>query len=339
MKINIFKLIPVMMLLVALFITLSCQKDPVSIEDIRTDLPEITGISSDNLLPLPGDTIEVSVQASGGSSFSWTATSGTFSDAGANPTHWYAPEDGSGPQRLTCEVSNSAGSRTASITINVFEVIPPEGATGYWPFDVDFNDYNGEGVGPNDGSGDDMVSIDGGEFIRGIGSGLFEGEDEADNGILLAGGTDLDMGTDAEFTVTLWVKTEDEGLAFLFGKTDNGEFVEGGKCIYLEEGYVVFDLFGVGGFGSEEQYNDGEWHHIALAKEGTEIFVWIDGEWSFEGDLGDWRDDGDFVITMGAAWEAPGEGWPGTLQGNLDDVRFYPEVLSEEDIIAIYEGE
>ena len=240
---------------------------------------------------------------------------------------------------MTCEVNNSAGSRSASLTVSVFKLDIPVGATGYWPFDSDFSDFNGEGGGPNDGSGDDLVSIVTDEFARGTGSALFEGEDGADNGALLAGGVDLDMGTDAEFTVTLWFKTEDDGLAFLFGKTDNGEFVEGGKCIYLEEGYVIFDLFGVGGLGSDGQYNDGEWHHIAMTKEGTEVIVWIDGEWSFEGDLGEWRDDGDFVITMGAAWEAPGEGWPGTLQGHLDDVRFYPEVLSEEDIIAIYESD
>jgi hypothetical protein len=205
---------------------------------------------------------------------------------------------------------------------------------GYWPFDSDFNDYGGE----NHGEPDDFVSISNEEFIRGSGSALFEGEDMADNGILLAGGTDLDMGTDAEFTVSFWVLTEDADMAFLFGKTGDGEYVEGGKCLYLFEGAVVFDLWGVGDAANADPVlvNDGEWHHIACAKEGTMVTVYIDGEFSFEGDMGEWIDDGDFVITMGSAWEEQGSDWPGTLQGYMDDVRFYTERLSEVEIHAIF---
>jgi hypothetical protein len=54
--------------------------------------------------------------------------------------------------------------------------------------------------------------------------------------------------------------------------------------------------------------------------------------------MGEWTEDGETVITMGAAWEEPGGDWPGTLQGYMDDVRFFQNVLPEDAILTIYEG-
>jgi hypothetical protein len=48
-------------------------------------------------------------------------------------------------------------------------------------------------------------------------------------------------------------------------------------------------------------------------------------------------EDDETVITMGSAWEESGAGWPGTLQGYLDDVRFFQSFLSEDAIFAIFE--
>jgi hypothetical protein len=331
------QLISVLLPLAFLLFSSACQEEPMGVADINNGLPVIKMISADNLTPAPGDTIEVSVQAENGSSFSWSASSGSFSDASTNPTSWYVPEDGQGVQRLTCEVKNSAGARHAAISISIFRVIVPEGVAGYWPFETDFNDYNEAGYGPNNGVGDELVSISD-DAVAGIGSALFEGEDGADNGTMLAGGEDLDMGVEADFTITLWVKTEDEN-GFLIGKTFDGEYVnEGSKCIYLGEGGVICDLWGVGDAGWDEVYvSDGDWHNIAWIKEGTVITVYVDGEYAWDADFEEWRDDEDRVLTMGAGWEEPESDWPGALQGLIDDVRFYPVVLAEDDLVDIYE--
>jgi hypothetical protein len=330
MKNNIFKITLIIASMVMLFWSFSCQEDPITTPDIDSNLPEIKGFSIISEDPEPGDTITVTVNAEGGSSYFWTADTGIFVDASANPAQWIAP-DQVGNYLLQCQVSNSSGSRKASTIIELLKV-QKTASDAYWPFDIDFNDYAGE----NHGEGDDLVSISNEEFVLGGGSAIFEGVEEQDNGILLAGGTDLDMGTEAEFTVSFWLMTEDD-FAFLFGKTADGLYEEGGKCLWLEEGAVRFDLSWVDGTGGEEPVpvNDGEWHHIAWTKEGTFTEVWIDGEWYFEADFGEWRDDGDYVITMGAAWEEAGAGWPGTLQGYMDDVRFYKEVLDEYQIQAI----
>jgi hypothetical protein len=328
----------------------NCQEDPLGVPDINYSLPEITAIKSAVSTPLPGDTVEVSVDAVNGSSYSWTGNGGSFLDPNANPADWVAPETG-GNYRLTCSVKNSSGSRHASITVSVFSVLPPEGAIGYWPFDTDFNDFNGEGNGPNNGTGDDMVSIVTDEFIRGIGSGLFEGEDGADNGQVLAGGEGLDMGIAAEYAISFWVKTEDEN-GFLVGKTSDGEYVDvGNKGLYIGDGFIVGDIWGIGDYGWDDEVYiaDGEWHHIVWNKGefdegegGVWTEIWLDGEFAYETLQGEWADDlEDAMFTIGAAWEVAGIGeeWPGAMEGNIDDVAFYPYWLDEEDIVAIFETE
>jgi hypothetical protein len=56
--------------------------------------------------------------------------------------------------------------------------------------------------------------------------------------------------------------TEDADMAFLFGKTADGIYEEGGKGLYLYEGAVIFDLSWVGDAANPEPVlvNDGEWH-------------------------------------------------------------------------------
>jgi hypothetical protein len=347
MKTFFYKLIPILVIFLVGSFYFSCQEDPVGISDINTSLPEVKEISSSPDVPLPNGEVTVSVDAVGASSYAWTAEGGSFKDATINPAVWVAPATG-GRYRISCKVTNGSGTRQASITINVFEVVAPPDAIGYWPFDLEFNDYNGEGVGPNNGTGDDLVSIDTDEFVKGIGSVLFDGEDGADNGQLTTGGTGLEMGNDAEFGISFWVKTEDE-FGFLLGKSLDGEYVEeGSKCLFLEDGNLILDIWGIGDAGWDEPVfiSDGEWHHIVWNKAafdedegGCWVETWVDGEFAFETLLDAWPDDGDRVFTMGAAWEAPGEEWPGTLQGNMDDVAFYPFWLGEEDIFAIFEAE
>jgi len=349
MKKNKILILPVMLLLSFSLFT-SCQEDVQSITGIDNSLPEIKAISTDIELPLPGDTIQVSVTAAGSNTYQWTANAGSFLNPTSNPASWVSPDEG-GTYRVTCRVTNTTGSRKASKSISVFAVKPPPGAVGYWPFDLDFNDYNAEGNGPNNGSGDDLVSIDQEEFVRGIGSALFEGEDGADNGQVLAGGAGLDMGTNAEYAISFWLKTEDE-FGFLVGKTVDGEYVdEGSKCLYVSEGNLIGDIWGIGDYGWEGEgmplyVSDGEWHHIVWNKGaydeeegGIWTEIWFDGEFAYESFQEGWSEDGDRMFTIGAAWEGSGEDWPGAIEGNIDDVAFYPYWLDEEDIVAIFEAE
>jgi hypothetical protein len=328
----------IVILIVAMLLCMfasSCQDEPLGVPDINYNLPEITEIKGPEGPATTGDTVTVSVSAINGSSYSWSEANdaGTFVDATTNPARWVAPAE-PGIFRLTCKVSNSSGSRHATVTIQV----EAESGLGdsYWPFDLDFSDN----VGVNDAEGDDFVVISTEVFAAGGGSAQFTSAEESETGQLVAG-TGLGMGVDDDFTVSLWINTTDAGEGFLFGKSGpDGNYVEGGSCIWLTDGgNVNIDVSWIGGAGGTAVVNDGAWHHVAWRKTGTTVTTYIDGVVDIDNqDIGDWGDDTDFEIVMGAGWEDPagGEWWPGNYQGYMDEVQFYQEALSDQDMIGLY---
>jgi PKD repeat protein len=329
-----YSFIPLVIMISLLFMISACQEDPIRPPGIDFESPSIVSVKPDIESPAPGDSVLLTVTTEGEvSSYMWTADSGEFTDNRANPTYWIAPGT-AGFYNVTCKVSNSKGSRSSTMTVQV-----KEQATGlgdaYWPFDLDFKDN----AGTNDGEGDAFVTISTDTFKAGIGSAYFDSEEETVAGQLEAG-SGLAMGIDDDFTVMLWIKTKDEGEGFIFGKSGpDGLYVQGGSCIWLTgDGTINIDVSWVGGAGGEAVVNDGNWHHVAWAKTGTTVSTYIDGVIDIDNeDIGDWGDDTDFVIVMGAGWENPEEGewWPGNFQGYLDEVTFYQDYMTEEQINAI----
>jgi Concanavalin A-like lectin/glucanases superfamily len=312
---------------------MSCQKDVMTPADIDYSLPEIKNISAENGTVLIGDTVTVSVEALNGESYAWSATGGTFTNAAQNPTNWIAPQEG-GNYKITCTVTNSSGSREASVSINTLESLVPEGATAYWPFDSDFSEVLSGAAG----AGGTDVSISSDAKI-GDGAALFEGADLEIESALFYPEANAPMGPEDQFTISLWINTDDEGLGWLFGKTLDETYVEGGKGVYLESGDVVFDLSWIGEWRAEGVgVNDGEWHHIAVVKNDEEVLIYVDGEEAGGDVYEDWSSDEGTVVTIGAAWEEEGSDWPGTFQGLMDDVTFYDSALSAEEIAAIFEN-
>ena len=313
-----------------LLISVGCQEEVLSPPKINLNLPEIHSIQSDSKTVLIGKPTQVSVGIVNGSSYEWSAPAGTFSDPKANPTTWNAPQE-AGNYTLTCAVTNSSGTSKASITLQVIESTVPNGASAYWSFDKDFS----EEVSETSGEGGTGVSITNDSQI-GDGAALFEGEEAEIESALLYSEADAPMGPDDQFTIAVWVKTEDVELGYVFGRTFDGVHSQGAKGIYLEEGGVFFDVSWVGGWGEEEVFvNDGEWHHIAVVKTDSELLIYVDGEEMSSGEIEDWTPDDGTTVTIGAAWEEEGAEWPGTFQGSMDDLRFYPTALSADEIASI----
>ena len=259
-----------MMLLSSLLLLFTSCEDPVDPNPIDEDKPVVKAIDASASTVLKENSIEVSVEADAASSYEWTAEGGTFSDPGAATTTWTAPSV-SDPAiyKLQCMVSNSAGSRKATVSVKVVAVFLPDGISAYWSFDTDLTE-EASGTVPEGGVG---VSISG-EAISGSGAALFEGEDGSWESALFYDGADAPMGPDDLFTISFWVNTEDEGAGFCFGRSFEGEFYEGAKGVFIEEGFVAFDISWVGGFTAEGvQVNDGEWHHIASTYDGTTMKV------------------------------------------------------------------
>jgi hypothetical protein len=324
----------ILMSMVLLFV--SCKEDVLAPPGINYSVPEVTSIEADQSTILINTAVQVFVVAMDGNTYVWSADEGSFDDASAATTTWTASGT-AGAFKLTCTVSNSSGSRKASVTVKVVETLLPEGVIAYWTFDSDFS----EEVSGDAGTGGADVSITA-DAAYGDGAALFEGVEENTESALFYEEANAPMGPEDLFTISLWVKTEDEGLGFLFGRSlEGGEYVEGAKGIYLEEGAVVFDVSwidAIGSWDSEVLVNDDEWHHIAFVKGEEEMLIYIDGEEVFAGDVfGEWSDDEGTMVTIGAAAEEEGSDWPGIFQGSLDDIRYYETVLSEEEIVAIFE--
>jgi hypothetical protein len=298
-----------------------CSEDPFTIPDINTSLPVITSIEASETRILIETSVQVSVTAQQGDSYSWSAADGSFDAPTSSTTNWTASSTG-GVYKLTCTVTNSSGSRKASINMQVLETLLPDGVTSYWSFDTNLK----EEVSDTEGEGGVGVSI------------TFDGGDDGNiESALFYADANAPMGPEDLFTITLWVKTEDEEMGFLFGRSFEGDYFEGAKGLYINFGPVVFDIAWIDGFETEDAVNDGEWHHIAVVKGEGELFIYIDGEEALFVEFAEWSDDDGTVVTLGAASEY-GDAWPGTFNGTMDDVRFYPDALSEEEIIAIYEG-
>lgn len=327
MKFNLYSLSSVMLFLM-LFIV-GCQQDPIQPPPLNTSLPEITKISSNVKRVQAGDSIQVSVQANQGSQYAWTATGGTFADSKASSTLWIAPSSG-GNYNVTCTVSNDAGSNHASLILASVVVTLPDGVNAWWTFDKDFSEF----ISGDKGSGGDGVTIEGDDAVQGLFAADFEGEDTFINSAIYSN-VPVKMGPDDDFTIALWIKTSDENDGWLFGKTVDQYYTDGGKGLYIDYGPIVFDLYGIDEVRTDDSYNDGLWHHVTFVKTGTVGTIYVDGQEKASNDFGDWTDDGDGVVTMGSAWEEDGSDWPGTYQGLMDDVRFYQKALTADEVAAI----
>jgi Concanavalin A-like lectin/glucanases superfamily len=326
MKFNLQSLSSAVLFLILTFV--GCQ-DPVQPPDINNSLPEITKISSSLNRTLAGDSIQVSVQANNGNEYSWTATGGSFADAKTNSTLWIAPSTG-GNYTIVCTVSNSAGSNHASLTLTSVVVTLPQDVNAWWTFDKDFSEY----ISKDAGAGGDGVSIESDDAVQGLGAADFEGEDTFINSAVYSNAT-AKMGPDDDFTIAVWIKTSDENDGWIFGKTVDSLYVDGGKGLYIDYGNIVFDLYGIDEVRTDDSFNDGLWHHVSFVKTGTTGTIYVDGDEKASYDFGDWTDDGDGGVTIGSAWEEDGSDWPGTYQGLMDDVRFYQKALTADEIAAI----
>jgi len=310
-----------------------CKEDVLQPEGVNTSAPVIKGISSSAATVLIGGSTEVSVESDDASSYLWTADMGTFSDPTAATTTYTAPElDSNAVVRLKCTVTNSSGNRFASVQVKIATSLAPEGVAAWWPFEADFTEQVG-GI-EADVIGDVTISSD---ARVGDGAALFGGTFE-DVSMLLYDGANVLMGPDDDFTISVWMNSEDPESGWIFGLTDAGEYYQGGKGLYYEwEGPLVFDISWIDGIWAEDGVTstDGSWHHVAAVKEGMSLTIYFDGEEVAFGEPDDWSSDEGMISTIGAAFEEAGGDWPGNFQGLMDDLRFYQSALSPDEIAAI----
>lgn len=325
-------IIPCLIITLILLSLVGCQQAPIEPPPVNTAVPTITNISANKTRVPGGDSIQVSATIENVKSLSWSANGGTFTSTSANPTKWISPKE-NGSFNIVCTAKNDAGNSHASIVLTATLVAVPADVTAWWNFDTDFSEY----LSQTKGTFVDSVSLETSDYIQGLAAASFYGTDPGVNSaITYPDIQSMKMGPSDSFTITMWIKTTDD-QGWLIGRTFGAnDYSPHGKGLIVDGGALGVDCSYVNGIDSNDPVNDGQWHNVAWVKIAPDsVILYIDGNNEGSMSFGGWSTDSTTSIVIGAANEFPGEGWPGTYQGLMDDVRFYPTALTADKIKAI----
>lgn len=145
------------------------------------------------------------------------------------------------------------------------------------------------------------------------------------------------------FTWSAWIKTTGSG-SILARAPETGNWVWGGKTLFVRDGKLAFDVGWTGVLTSETAVADGRWHHVAVTTEfqtdkGFDtVRLYIDGREDVV--RTDWNinryPEENFVLKLGmASVNFPQEE---TFNGLVDDVAVWSRTLDPEEIAALAEG-
>jgi len=201
------------------------------------------------------------------------------------------------------------------------------GLEGYWPFDGDAQDYSGNGR--NGTLVGDAHFVSNGVFAEALeldGDGDFVSMDGY-KGIL-----------QSPWTLACWVKTTEAGdLDILSWGTEGG----GLKVEFRFNAGLLRIEHGNGNIRGDVAANDGVWHHaVAQLPEGgvmKDVLFYLDGEQLGIFQIG--NGDNPFITTEGLDFNVGRSGPRGDRHyiGQIDEVRIYSRLLSQEDIREMME--
>ena len=143
----------------------------------------------------------------------------------------------------------------------------------------------------------------------------------------------------SDFTVMTWVKTSADRssiFAKVSGQADRPEMQ--GKVLYIEDGFLKYQIESIGVFNSEYLVNDGRWHHIVLTG-ANQLEFYVDGIKikGFDSENDNLKpDDPNLRIQIGVAqYGFPFKEWL-TFNGTMDEVKLYNRKLSADEIGEVY---
>jgi hypothetical protein len=172
---------------------------------------------------------------------------------------------------------------------------------------------------------------------RQIRGGLeFDGVDD-----MVVTGFSPSMDRDSAFTITVWINTEKSpGAIFARAPLNQPNWAGGTKLLHVDtDGLVSYSVNRLVVVRGSTKVADGEWHHVAVAKDGNIHTLYLDGDGEGSGEVNmsyhRALDDPDHVVVLGFLKEKPGSDYPGAFGGRMDDVRFYNRALTPEEIRAM----
>jgi len=220
---------------------------------------------------------------------------------------------------------------------------PTDGLVGYWPLD-DLSDETAVDVADdNDGDVVGGVATEPGR----VGNAATFGDGTND---YVEVGTGETFGL-PQFTVAAWAKVTDtdSGLRTVFARQNpdaNDPFQNRTFVLWFDDADEFFgaevitartaesdgDLQDV--TAGDQDYTDGEWHHlVATAESNGELVLYVDGE-----SKGSQSVDGSLYTGAGQTWIGLSPGQDRPLDGAVDDVRIYDRVLSADEVGTLYDS-
>ncbi len=144
--------------------------------------------------------------------------------------------------------------------------------------------------------------------------------------------------TVTNFSIALWAKYIDNGytqeILFhsytvnkWFGLYGRSEDSCGGKIRFQLDDGTDIEIC------SQNSYDNNEWVHIAVVRDCPNAYIYINGELETSTTIGSCGTIDGGALEIGG-WRGGGQ----SLNGLMDDVRFYDRALSAEEIRRIYEG-
>ena len=153
------------------------------------------------------------------------------------------------------------------------------------------------------------------------------------NRILMAPAASL-VGTGA-FTLSAWVKTSDADGGVILQQRDastngyQGQY----RLSVTPQGTVSFFIYNGGpqfDFATTATIRDGQWHHVAAVREGTEGRIFIDGVLAGQAS-GAVKSLEALAVAVGCDYRDN----IGFLNATLDDIRIYRRALTAQDLTAV----
>jgi hypothetical protein len=202
--------------------------------------------------------------------------------------------------------------------------------------------------GLDNGSGDTAVDRVGGHNGKLVEGPTWTSEGRVRGALEFDGSDDMvvtefapQMDGDTAFTIAAWIKT-DKSIGAIFGRTakNQPDWPAGSKVFFISsQGRLRYDVGFVSGVDGKSKVADGQWHHVAVTKEGNAYTFYVDGEADGGGNLdmshSSAPDIEGHVVILGLVEERGQTDDPDAFKGTMDDVRFYDRVLTPEEIKAL----
>jgi hypothetical protein len=266
-----------------------------------------------------------------GVEYYFTCTAGGGNDSDWQNSDTYTDTDLQAETQYTYTVKArdlSANQNTTSASASSSATTDPApqqdtALVAHWSLDEGSGAIAYDSTGTNDGA------IHGAEWVAGeIGGALsFNGSSD-----YIDFGNDINLQITDEMSISAWIKTSSSNRQFIVSKDNLAN-----RCysLFLVNGIVRFQIFKGNVFSrvnSSASVNDGNWHHVVVVNDGTNLEIHIDGVLKGTNYGGGGTVDNDNVDM----WIGARNDLSDFFNGSIDAIKLFEKALLADDVLLLY---